>query len=554
MKTIKYKLLTTWILIVGLVACNDDFLEEEPKSFLSPNVTYNTDAGLAAGSVGLYDEVSSLYFNSALMRDYQSLANAGTDYMRNGLQPSREDIVALTDSYGPVTSDGNLSALWSHYYRFANNAMAVLEASAEHEWSSESMKATAEGEAYFFRAWGHLWLTMLWGDIPPIREVVRGVKDDFVQEPRADVLQYVIEDFTNAVALLSQEAPQPGRLNKAAANHMLAYAYLCAEDYASAEAAAQAAIDAPNHSLVTERFGSKVDNPTGNPFWDLFQLDNHNNNPEGLWVLQNGNGDVVPAYRPSERGGPAVRFVRIFQSRIERVSGLKAGPEYGGRGFTRFSATMPYYDLFEPNDQRGQMPNLQKRFTAIEEGNIDGTPVALGDLLFDFDNPENGLITDITDLRLRPYFTKWLKEHDPSDSTKYHPDEVGYTGGTIRDHYILRLAETYLILAEAQHMQGKNEEAAASINAVRNRSGATPISAGDVSIDFILDEKARELYGEQYCRKVDLFRTGKYVERVQLYNPEAGPNVKEKHTLLPIPQSEIDLNSGAELKQNTGWD
>ena len=415
------------------------------------------------------------------------------------------------------------------------------------------MKGRTEGEAHFFRGWGHLWLTMLWGNIPPVRESIRGIKEDFVQEPQAEVLQYVMEDFTAAVAALPEEDPQPGRLDKAAANHMLAYAYLCAKDYAKAETAAQAAIDAPNHRLVTERFGSKADKPDGNPFWDLFQLDNQNNNPEGLWVLQNGNGDATPQYTPSERGGPAVRFVRIFQSRIELISGLKAGPEYGGRGFTRFSATMSYFNLFVPNDQRGQMPNLQKRFTAITEGNIDGTPVAVGDLIFDFDNPQAGIIQDNTDLRLRPWPTKWLKESDPADSTKYHPNEVAYTGGTIRDHYILRLAETYLILAEAQLMQGKNAEAAANINAVRERSSASPVAAGDVTIDLILDEKARELWGEQYSRKVDLFRTGKYIERVTQYNPEAAANVKEKHTLLPIPQSEIDLNRNAELKQNTGW-
>jgi hypothetical protein len=282
-------------------------------------------------------------------------------------------------------------------------------------------------------------------------------------------------------------------------------------------------------------------------------LDNHNNNSEALWVLQNGNGDATPQYTPAVRSGPAVRFVRIFHSRVELVSGLKAGPEYGGRGFTRFSATMPFFDLFQPNDQRGQMPNLQKRFTAIEPGNINGVTVNIGDLIFDFDNPEAGLITDITDLRLRPWPTKWMKEHDPSDSTQYHPNEVAYTGGTIRDHYILRLAETYLILAEAQHMQGKNEEAAASINAVRERSGASSITAADVSIDLILDEKARELWGEQYSRKADLFRTGKYIERVQMYNEEAGANIKEKHTLLPIPQSEINLNRNVELAQNPGW-
>jgi len=553
MKKIANILFVLLVMALGFTACSDDLLEEEPKSFLSPTTTYSSDAGLAAGGVGLFDEISSLYFNSGLMRDYQSLANAGTDFMRNGVQPSREDIVALNPSYGATTSDGNLTALWSHYYRLANNAMTILESSADHEWENESLKAIAEGEAYFFRGWGHLWLTMLWGDVPAVRESVKGVKTDFTQEPQAEVIQYAIADFQAAVASLPEEISEPGRLGKAAANHMLAYAYLCAANYPAAEAAAQAAVDAPNHSLVTERFGSKADKPGGNPFWDLFQLDNHNDNTEGLWVLQNGNGDVTPAYTPGQFGGPAVRFVRVFQSRIETVPGLKSGPEYGGRGYARFSATLPYYDIFEADDQRGQMPILQKRFTAIEEATFEDQAVNLGDLLFNFDDLESGLITDRTDLRLRPYFTKWLKENDPNDSTQYNANEVGYTGGTIREHYILRLAETYLILAEAQHMQDKNGEAAANINLVRERSGASSIAAGDVTIDFILEEKARELWGEQYSRKVDLFRTGKYIERVQEFNPEAGPNVEEKHTLLPIPQSEIDLNSGAELQQNPGW-
>ncbi len=549
----KIKYIFTTLAVILLAACNDDFLEEQPKAFLSPNVTYNTDAGLAAGTVGLYDEISSVYFNSALMRDYMSLANGGTDFMQNGRQPSHEDIVALTASYGPLTTDGSLTNLWSHYYRLINNATTILESSAVHEWSSPTLKDATEGEAHFFRGWGHIWLTMLWGDVPTIRESVAGVKEDFTKEPQSDVIQYAIEDFSNAVSLLPSGISQPGRLGKGAANHMLAYAYLCAGDFPNAEAAASAAINSTDHSLVTARFGSKASQANGNPFWDLFQLDNHNNNQEGLWVLQNGNGDGVPQYRPAVRGGPAVRFVRIFHSRVELISGLSAGPEYGGRGFTRFSATMPFFNLFEPNDQRGQTPNLMKRFEAIDPGNIDGTPVNPGDLIFDFDNPGDGLLSDITDLRLRPWPTKWMKEHTPGDTTAYHPNEVAYTGGTIRDHYILRLAETYLILAEAQHMQNKNIEAAASINAVRERSGASTIVAGDVSIDLILDEKARELWGEQYSRKADLFRTGKYIERVQLYNAEAGANVQEKHTLLPIPQSEINLNRTVELSQNLGW-
>ena len=65
--------------------------------------------------------------------------------------------------------------------------------------------------------------------------------------------------------------------------------------------------------------------------------------------------------------------------------------------------------------------------------------------------------------------------------------------------------------------------AADNINMVRRRSNAREISASEVTVDFILDEKARELWGEGFSRKVELFRTGKYVERVKKYNPEAGP-------------------------------
>ena len=323
MKKTRNSIFILSISILGFVACSDDLLDEEPKSFLSPTTTYSTDAGLAAGGVGLFDEISSVYFNSGLMRSYMSLTNGATDFMRNGIQPSHEDIVALTDSYGPTTSDGDLSNLWAHYYRLANNATTILESSMAHEWENQSLKETAEGEAHFFRGWSHLWLTMLWGDVPAVRESVNGVKVDFAKEPQTDVIQYAIADFQAAVASLPVEISQPGRLDKATANHMLAYAYLCAKEYAAAEAAAQAAIDAPNHSLVTQRFGSKADKPNGNPFWDLFQLDNHNGNPEALWVLQNGNGDVTPAYTPAQNGGPAIRFVRIFQSRIELISGIE---------------------------------------------------------------------------------------------------------------------------------------------------------------------------------------------------------------------------------------
>jgi hypothetical protein len=166
----------------------------------------------------------------------------------------------------------------------------------------------------------------------------------------------------------------------------------------------------------------------------------------------------------------------------------------------------------------------------------------LGDTLFDYNQPGKFSSYKKDELQLRPYPTKW----------NWHKGDSPNNGTFIQDFYVYRFSETYLILAEALLMQNDKNGAATYINMVRERAGAPDISAADVTIDFILDERGRELWGE-VPRRVDLYRTGKYLERTRLYNPEAGPNLMEKHTLLPIPQSEIDRNSGSVLEQNPGW-
>lgn len=73
------------------------------------------------------------------------------------------------------------------------------------------------------------------------------------------------------------------------------------------------------------------------------------------------------------------------------------------------------------------------------------------------------------------------------------------------DWYVIRLAETYLLLAEAYLNKGDKASAADAINVVRARAKAPLCTAADVTIDYILDERARELYGEEH-RAVTLSR------------------------------------------------
>ncbi len=125
-------------------------------------------------------------------------------------------------------------------------------------------------------------------------------------------------------------------------------------------------------------------------------------------------------------------------------------------------------------------------------------------------------------------------------------------GSTYADQYYIRLAETYLLRAEAYLQRGEVEKAAADINVVRARSNANPVISGVVDIDFILDERARELSIEE-DRRITLQRLGKLVERVRLYNPHNADEIEDFHEEWPIPATEIEANINTQLAQNPGY-
>jgi hypothetical protein len=78
------------------------------------------------------------------------------------------------------------------------------------------------------------------------------------------------------------------------------------------------------------------------------------------------------------------------------------------------------------------------------------------------------------------------------------------------------------------------------------------VDPAKVDINYILDERARELAGEE-PRRLTLSRVGLLYERVVKYNTVSKASIKPFNNLLPIPQNAIDANSGAELKQNPGY-
>ncbi|KAA6318875.1 RagB/SusD family nutrient uptake outer membrane protein [termite gut metagenome] len=137
------------------------------------------------------------------------------------------------------------------------------------------------------------------------------------------------------------------------------------------------------------------------------------------------------------------------------------------------------------------------------------------------------------------------------------------TPATFRDLYVFRLAETYLLRAEAYLGKNNSSAAAADINVVRARAKAPLVDASNVDIEYLLDERLRELCFEE-LRLLTLCRMGKYVERTRRYNStyifsdgtpyeSSGTSMQEYHNLWPIPFSEIERNIDVKMEQNPGY-
>lgn len=159
------------------------------------------------------------------------------------------------------------------------------------------------------------------------------------------------------------------------------------------------------------------------------------------------------------------------------------------------------------------------------------------------------------------YFPSVKKFMDPSRGSNVNDPST-------RPVVLYRFSDVYLIAAEAAFKAGNLTNAANMINVIRQRAAfrktntsiqnataaaAMTILPGDVTLDFILDERSREFYGE-WQRWQDLVRTRSLLSRVKAWNTEAAPYIQNFHMLRPIPQTQIDrVVEGPKFPQNLGY-
>lgn len=439
-------------------------------------------------------------------------------------------------SYSPQTKFVN--SFWEFAYGLVANANLILEYSEHNDvaWDKPTDKAGFQAEARFFRAYAYRYLVYLYGDVPYVDKVERDFRIDYTRTPKAEVLSHMIDDLKFAVDNLPEDpdAVQPGRLTKWAALHLLSEVYLMAGMNAEAEAAAEQVIDSHKFELMKERFGTHT-KEAGDVFSDLFKENNQNRtagNKEAIWVMQF-------EYNTTGGGGTSEDWTkRAWVPQYWAIQGFVIADSLGGRGIGQL-AGLPWWigddsEFYENADIRNSEYNIKR--------------------VWYYNNPESELYGQKASITQ----DLWESARLFPTITKFFYGVIEYGGapnyeGNSKDRMRFRLAETYLLLAEARMNQGDTQGAADAINEVRRRAHASDISAADVTKDFLADERIRELAGEE-LRRFTLCRLGLLKERILKYNDHAAPRWSDKHLLWPIPQNVIDSNTGAEFPQNPGWE
>jgi hypothetical protein len=539
------------IAIMTFSSCSD-FLEEENKS----NVTtsqYLTASGYETLVNANYSQLREIYGSQPW------LFVAGTDLYASGrnLQP-----VGLSQYTQLSPSDANSSYLFNQCYiaiQRANTALYYADLTAK-----TTTLPTRVAEVKFLRANAYFLLVQTYGGVAITKYNPEPI--NFTERNTAEeVYNLIIKDLEESLAVLTT-GTYNGRVTKRAVNDLLAKVHLTrgyetfgkATDFATAATYADAAIAG---QALTIKSGQ---------LW----LPINDVNPEVIFSVQFGPGSVATdvqnignaqgGFFGPYLGGTDVAGKAPWRSYTlcptKYALDLYEKDDQRWEGTFMIETYTRYYDYYDIADKTGLKVTHfyePKWFTAAERAAYIASHKDLGKIVAPATTPPGfhrygtyaaakGLSSDFQTIPLRKF-------DDPK--APYSTTTSGRV--STRDLITQRLADTYLIASEAYFKAGNSPTGLARLNVVRARAGTIAATAGQFNMDYILDERAREMMGE-YNRWFDLKRTGKLIERTSLYNYEVkaanfdGANGAKK-ILRPIPQDALDLNQNKNFPQNPAY-
>ena len=483
------------ILVIGtmLIGC-DSYLEEEPKAITSPDTFFNTIEEFELAIVGLYDTWAQNYLhgNIGLYRFTENGADiVGPNRNFGQVEPIMS--YSLSESSINAISQGAGAPLsWQGLYSIILNSNTILSKLELNDVISQANKDVIEAETLFHRAYAYYYLTNLWGDVPYYRKNLPISEIQVL--PRTDkktIRDEILVDLQKAQVSLpsSINSDNFGKVSKWVAATVMVKIYLIQNKWQQARDKSLEIINDSPHKLLDE-------------YASVFRLNNEYNE-EIIWSIDfakdvHGN-NWVDHFTPRIRDEP-----KESTKKAELSAALTARNE----GFTGYGLAIALPDFVKkfPLDDLRRASNITTEYLGYE-------------LNF-------------------AYITK-----------RWNLDQINSPRGNHADNkLIFRLADVYLMAAEAENELNGPTSAYQYINKVRERAFEPdqPLS-GLSKDDFRLamyDERKWELAAEGE-RRMDLIRWGILLDVVKkteyrVYDP--APNIKPHHILLPIPTEEFILN------------
>jgi len=565
-------------ILASMFAC-EKFLEEEPKSLLTAKYL-ESEGGVYSALYSAYSDLRYFYGGEGGL----SVTCAGTDEWQRG--PDGNLNINMYNT-GMVT-EGLLHNTWNWGYTSINTTNAVIKyAEASGMTASEAAKVIAE--AKYIRATWYFIIVQTYGACPLNLEFIEEPSTEATRTPVTDVYDAIVADLEEAKLNLPPIAEEPGRVDAAAAYHLLAKVYLArathpeagqTNDYQNAYSNAM--------ELINNKGTYGLD--LLEDFAEIHQPRNEHNS-EVIFTVER-NTDIIYNDAGDANGNKNNRSSFFFRPHYQvctSYGGLARTLVYG-RPWIRVRPTSYLLNIVfaDKTDDIRYNKSFQVVWLVNDEASLTDPSFSLGDTAIWLPGVENyGPTKKVMNVyppsqyydELLPDGTRQTIKIYPSMSKYDDIDRPAVNDPSVRPFIVYKFSETYLIAAEAAMYLGQPETAVSLLNVIRTRAAYDPDRSSsdnamalqriinatpdmtdiDEGINFILDERSRELCGE-YMRWWDLVRTRTAAGEVQLLYrirnlvPEipAKDNIQDFHILRPIPQSQIDLTSNV-FPQNPGY-
>jgi len=591
--------------------CGDDWLKPKPLSFYEPGVALSTTEGMYAALTACERNMRHEYFGYGapiLTEIMQSEVAVEGTTDKSGPQMNM-DIHLLPDLNLNSTNTTRVGWYWTEGYKAIKYANTVISRIDVAEFKDDAERNAVLGAAYFQRAYRYFKLVHQFGDVPFLDREYAEPKNDFYSHDRWSILERMKKDMEFAYQWVPENVHR-GRTSKAACGVLLMKVLMALATPADFDRAIAVGNEiVAKYPLMKSRFTANAAKPGTNLMHDLHSV-------EAKLDMANTEGLLYVVAYPEVEGSQTMEIMRNAvpfwnSGNVKTPNGDGGGsvsvhPDETdpamdlnrtyGRGIGRLRPTWYFTNEIwradkEANDLRGiHNTDSWKRPEDLRYNNPS---------LKDKNDPWYGAnFVKPTNMSVEDTIRCWY----PWPHFKvFVPDPLNtqWRGGET-PWYIYRSAEAYLMLAECHYWKGQLGPAADMLNEVRARAGAATLTASDVNIGEILDERARELYYEEN-RHAELVRiayayakTGKpceifggrtyqldgisgtggtgsnvkqtgvnfwydrVVSRSNFYNKGvahtwAEYKISVHHILWPVPASAINTNLGGVINQNIGY-